>query len=322
MKISINQLQTIILKELGIKSSKNILSEASLKDRIKEFQTIIGMENPTGDWVKDKTDDAWVAFLNKSNDVMIDFYGDMDLEKIGTNWKDKSGHPGYSANLAGITEFAQDLKGLVDSKDERKAQEVADKLESEKQANIDKARQEKMRLTASWPEDVGTKYGDLAYSGTGAAKGIDLSSAKIELRTKMKGTFHGRKKELNLGMVLKITIPRDENYFFLRVMPGSLESASDIKRNEFYVFGNYKQEGGFNLVGDTLKRAKTNEELINITEPVIKNRRGHITGKGIVALAAAGFKKFGSQLDYEKLSKLMDPKSSGLPSERNSSGNV
>ena len=91
MKITEGQIRRIIRESLG----KRILFEASAKDKIIEFQKIIGIADADadGDWgptETGKTDKAWHAFLQaKDNSRISAKFREMnlDIEEIGKDWK-------------------------------------------------------------------------------------------------------------------------------------------------------------------------------------------------------------------------------------------
>ena len=121
MRITRRELNRLILE--------NLLTE---NEKIIKFQKIIGMgdDKAKGDWKKDGTDEAWVAFLKKHNGTVKSSIPGVDIEKVGKNWKKNSGQ--YGSGLSGITEFANDVKELA-AGDAAKKKEIEEKLKKERE---------------------------------------------------------------------------------------------------------------------------------------------------------------------------------------------
>jgi hypothetical protein len=292
MKLSLNQLNQIILKELGIRPGR-VLLEASLKDRIKSFQKIIGMsdDKATGDWIKDKTDDSWVAFLKKYTSSIKKVLPNVDIEAIGKNWATgKRAH--YSNNLGGITEFAQDVKETA-AGDEAAKQKMAEKLEQkQKKAEYNKV--------AEWGAAARKKHGSVS----GGMTGFDSRNFRYSIVKKIPVTIQGQ--SYNLGLKVKITnllADGDRTYVTLTVVPTNVHRFTDpnFTGDPDFNVTVYRGDHSSDLeINSYLKNTRKVSELKKQGSLITRNNRS-INGKGLAGLAARGLSIFSNRLDYKKL---------------------
>ena len=292
MKITEGQIRRIIRESLG----KRILFEASAKDKIIEFQKIIGIADADadGDWgptETGKTDKAWHAFLKaKDNSRISAKFSDMNLEieEIGRDWKSYAVKAGYEKSLSGILQFAKDLRD----------DEVT--IDTENKATI-KAREERALKTIS------TSIKGPSYSVESELANFDLINNHRVVRETTKAEEDYESQDYEQKVMLAVSLQPDfstkDEELFMNIWYTASEALDvgealpfmsnlriDVPKIEKYKWNTtiYTGKAGYSPGARYILEV---EKISKFDGPILKLGNNTITGKGLAWLAVNLYKK-------------------------------